>query len=473
MRFLPRKLNLNVRLILIFIACLAAATITFFLTVFYFTPFEDYRKQEKLNDQVKERLDDWKESMEAGNVSLADRDGIEEALGKVKGQHEKEWGFLVTDAEGNVAYRAGNLYSDDLSKLLEEKLSNGATHETDVMQAPFITMVSFPEGLGYVVIEAPLLVKVVNPTTYNQQLIQLILAFALAVVVFLILFVLFMRPVTRYIEQIESGIGRIVDHDWTYEIPVKGRDELSSLAANINWMTDQLRLRFERERELEQSKSELITNLSHDLRTPLTSIIGYLQLAKDQESPGDKGYVDTTYRLSLKLKGLMDELFEYTKLTHHQVELQTDQVDFAALLHQLVGEYTPILEGKGLRVEMEVPEEPVLVTVDIEKMIRVFDNLLSNVEKYSLEGTIKLRMKVEGDRVLTSLSNPSDPVDPEELHRLFDQFYRLDEARSTKIAGSGLGLAIAKRIVELHEGEIWAESGEGELTVWVALPVRG
>ncbi|UTE72027.1 HAMP domain-containing histidine kinase [Rossellomorea marisflavi] len=469
MRFLSLKLNLNVRLILIFIACLAAATVTFFLTVFYFTPLEDYRKQEKVNNQVEKVLADWKASLQAGNVSLSDSKGIEEAIGTVKDQRE-EWGFLVTDAEGDVTYRTGKLYSEDLPKLLEQKLRNDYSSGRDEKQAPFISTVMFQEGLGYVVIEAPSRLKAINPTTYNQQL---LLAFSLAVVVFLVLFVLFMRPVTRYIEQIESGIGRIVDHDWTYEIPVKGRDELSSLAANINWMTDQLRLRFERERELEQSKSELITNLSHDLRTPLTSIIGYLQLAKDQKSPGDKGYVDTTYRLSLKLKGLMDELFEYTKLTHHQVELQTDRVDFAALLHQLVGEYTPILEGKGLHVEMDVPEEPVLVTVDIEKMIRVFDNLLSNVEKYSLEGTINLRMRVEGDRVLTSLSNPSDPVDPEELHRLFDQFYRLDEARSTKIAGSGLGLAIAKRIVELHKGEIWAESGEGKLTLWVALPVRG
>ncbi|WP_317950113.1 sensor histidine kinase, partial [Rossellomorea marisflavi] len=304
MRFLPLKLNLNVRLILIFIACLAAATVTFFLTVFYFTPLEDYRKQEKVNNQVEKVLADWKASLEAGNVSLSDPKGIEEAIGTVKDQRE-EWGFLVTDAEGDVTYRTGKLYSEDLPKLLDQKLRNDYSSGRDEKQAPFISTVMFQEGLGYVVIEAPSRLKAINPTTYNQQL---LLAFSLAVLVFLVLFVLFMRPVTRYIEQIESGIGRIVDHDWTYEIPVKGKDELSSLAANINWMTDQLRLRFERERELEQSKSELITNLSHDLRTPLTSIIGYLQLAKDQKSPGDKGYVDTTYRLSLKLKGLMDEL---------------------------------------------------------------------------------------------------------------------------------------------------------------------
>lgn len=239
-------------------------------------------------------------------------------------------------------------------------------------------------------------------------------------------------------------------------------------------MTEQMRKRFEKERKVEQVKNELITNLSHDLRTPLTSIIGYLTLVKDKQYKNSEElekYIQTTYGISFKLKNLLDELFEHTKLSLPDMDMQFQEVDLGRVLYQLVGEYIPMFENRGLSVKVEIPDEAVFISLDIEKMIRVFDNLLSNAEKYSHEsGEIEIDLYTDDKQVITRISNTTDQIASEELSYLFDKFYRMDKARSSEVAGSGLGLSIAKRIVELHQGEIWAESEKEKITMYVALP---
>ena len=153
-------------------------------------------------------------------------------------------------------------------------------------------------------------------------------------------------------------------------------------------MASQLRERFEKERAIEKGKSEFITNISHDLRTPLTSIIGYLALVNEKQYRNKEElemYIQNTYNLTLKLKTLINELFEYTKLSLPDVKLRKEKVELGNLLGQLVGEYIPIFEKQQLIVKLNIINKDIWVWADIEKLVRVFDNLLSNTEKYSFQ----------------------------------------------------------------------------------------
>lgn len=465
--------KLNIKLILIFILCFVVASVTFFVIISYFQDIWSFQEEQKKGEKVEYVLHQTRQVAEKTNLDLSDRNAIMEMLSDIKQQHPT-LSLLVADGNGDVKFHTESprIREKNIKKLIQEKMNfNGQTQRTgDHQYSYFISPVTFNGEMGYLVIDSPPSKWEMNPIKYNRQVYT---ALGISVIAFLVLFFLLMRPITNYIKQIEQGIGRIVKKDWTYTIPVKGKNELSSLATNINWMTQQLRERFEHERKVEQSKNELITNLSHDLRTPLTSIIGYLQLVKDDRYKSKvelDEYVDTTYRLSQKLKQLLDELFEYTKLSLPDVEMHVQEIDLVGLLHQLVGEYEPIFEMKGYQVQLHLPANSVPLHIDVEKMVRVYDNLLSNAEKYSQGKDIEVKIHETKQEVITSISNITHHISPENVKQLFHRFYRGDEARSSKVAGSGLGLSISKRIVELHKGRIWAESNGDRLTVYVALP---
>ncbi|HBW38277.1 cell wall metabolism sensor histidine kinase WalK [Desulfosporosinus sp. BICA1-9] len=216
---------------------------------------------------------------------------------------------------------------------------------------------------------------------------------------------------------------------------------------------------------LDIMKNELITNFSHDLRTPLTSILGYLALIKDRKFETDEqfnDYVNIVYSKSEKLGGLIEDLFEYTKLTNKGVKFTRETVSLNELLEQLLEEHTLSFEENNLVIIKEIPQEKVFVEIDIDQTVRVFENLLLNAVKYSYKpGEIMVKILRENDDVLVIIQNKGKHIPQAELARLFDRFYRVEQSRTADKGGSGLGLAIAKGIVELQGGQIWAEcSGE-------------
>ncbi|MEK4244176.1 HAMP domain-containing sensor histidine kinase [Psychrobacillus sp. FSL K6-2684] len=287
------------------------------------------------------------------------------------------------------------------------------------------------------------------------------------ILTFIISLLVMIRRKIKYLQHITDSVQTIANGKLGTTIEIKGNDELSQLAKNINYMSKELKSKFEHERQIVSAKNELITNISHDLRTPLTSIIGYVDLLRKKEYRDDEqlyDYLETIYSKSQNFSKLINELFEYTKLTSPDLKLNFTEVELGGLLEQILGEYMPILEKEGLDIQKSITEEDIHVSMDIEKIVRVYDNLLMNVIKYSKKPSIlKVDLHIVGIKATFTISNQVENLPVQDVNKLFERFYRGDMARKED-GGSGIGLAISKRIIELHGGTIEANYREGWLT---------
>ncbi len=227
-------------------------------------------------------------------------------------------------------------------------------------------------------------------------------------------------------------------------------------------------------REAEQRKSDLVVYLAHDLKTPLSSVIGYLTLLDEApELPLEQRakYTSITLDKAYRLEQLINEFFDITRFSLQTVELERGRIDLSMMLMQIADEFYPVLEEKRLRIQLFVPPQ-LMITGDADKLMRVFDNLLRNAAGYSYEGTdIILTARGLGDAVEVTCRNTGDQIPPQSLERLFEKFFRADSARHSGPGGSGLGLAIARNIVQLHGGEITAESTPEYTQFRIILPI--
>lgn len=277
----------------------------------------------------------------------------------------------------------------------------------------------------------------------------------------------------KYLEEISAGLQQIAGGDLAYVITKRSNDELGALADNINSMSRQLKEKIEAERKSERTKNELVTNVSHDLRTPLTSIIGYLGLLNEGKYENDEqaqSFLDIAHRKALRLKALIEALFEYTKLNCGDIGLKCEEVDISELIGQLIEENAPLFEQFEVTVKPTVPKWKILVLADGDKLVRVFDNLLTNAVKYGHEGKlVRVAVIDEGDWVAVKVVNYGESIPAEDLPHLFERFYRVEKSRSEETGGTGLGLAITKQIVDLHGGIVFAESSDEETVFTVKL----
>lgn len=283
------------------------------------------------------------------------------------------------------------------------------------------------------------------------------------------------RKKLMYLKLISESVNHIANGKLGLMIETKGKDELTQLAQNINYMSKELENKFEHERRIESAKNELITNVSHDLRTPLTSIIGYLDLLRKGQYDNKiqyQEYLETIYSKSQRLKYLIDELFEYTRLSSPDVKLNLSEVDLGGLLEQIIGEYIPIFEKEHISVQKMITKEDIPVVLDAEKMVRVYENLFMNAIKYSLKPSeLHISLETKGNKAILKVSNKSEKPPVNNVNKLFERFFRGDKVRSDN-RGTGLGLTISKRIVELHDGIICAEYKEGWMNFIIEYPIH-
>ena len=214
--------------------------------------------------------------------------------------------------------------------------------------------------------------------------------------------------------------------------------------------------------------------LAHDLKTPLTSVIGYLTLLRDEQEISPQlreKYLSISLDKAERLEELINEFFEITRFNLSNIELQFSRINLTRMLEQLVFEFQPMLNEKQLHCTLTAAPD-IMLKCDVNKFQRVFDNLLRNAVFYSFEGSeISITAEKSDTSTVVQFVNHGDTIPPENLERLFEQFFRLDPSRGTNSGGAGLGLAIAKQITELHGGSITAKSENELIEFTVTIPV--
>ncbi len=292
---------------------------------------------------------------------------------------------------------------------------------------------------------------------------------------FLFLFFFFMlsKGSIRYLEEISGTLGKIAEGNFDIQIPKRSNDELGLLAENINQMTRKLKQSIEEERNAELTKNELVTNVSHDLRTPLTSILGYLELIDSDQYKDEvelRYYVNIAYHKSQRLKKLIDDLFEFTRVSYGGMKPKVELIDLGELMEQLAEEFVPLFREAGMEYRLSVPRERIMVMADGDLIARVFDNLITNSIRYGKEGKfIDLELTKDSKWAVARVANYGEPIPEGDLPYLFERFYRVEKSRSGETGGTGLGLAIAKSIVDLHQGRITAYNDPGRIVFEVCL----
>lgn len=302
-------------------------------------------------------------------------------------------------------------------------------------------------------------------TLENQFNLLFLLPTFITVISFILIFLLLVNRRLKYFKYIIKSVKKIDSLEFLSNLEEEGNDEFTELAKSINIMNARLQARLKKEKEIEDSKYELITSVSHDLKTPLTSIIGYLDLINnhryEDENSRDE-YISIVYHKSIRLKELVNELFEYTKLTSNDVKLELHRFNVSALINQLVGESIIDFNDKEIEVVLENPYKELYANIDVKLISRVFENLIKNAEKYSdSHSTFKIIVDSSEEYIIVHFINKCKGIKEIDVNKIFERFYRLDNARSSESEGSGLGLTISKKITELHQGYLDAEK-DGE-----------
>ena len=292
----------------------------------------------------------------------------------------------------------------------------------------------------------------------KQHTAVVLLYLILGILLFSITFMILQEPYIRYISKISDAVQNISEGNLNTVIDVIGDDEFSGMAANLNRMAADIKQLMEKERESERTKNELITNVAHDLRTPLTSIIGYLELLSSGPAISldmQKKYIDIAYVKAKRLEKLIEDLFGFTKMNYGKISMNIGKVDIVKLLGQLLEEFYPSFADKDLTYELKSNVPSQIITADGNLLARLFDNLINNAIKYGAEGKkVLIQVFAKNDIVTVSVTNYGYVIPAEELPLIFNKFYRVEQSRSSKTGGTGLGLAIAKNIVDMHGGTI-------------------
>ena len=296
-----------------------------------------------------------------------------------------------------------------------------------------------------------------------------------SVLLMVLYFVLFSHGFVVYVREIIQGIEKMKNGNFTDEIPVRGNDEFSEIADSINEMRRNLGETLAQQKMVEQTKDELVTNVAHDLRTPLTSILGYLDLLQQKDTLTEEQqqkYLGIVTSKARQLETLIKDLFDYTRYDKDKVKIKKEILDLNLFMPQLVDEFYPSFMENHLNCVTHFCEGQLNIEGNGELLARAIGNLMSNAIKYGADG--KLLEVYTGrlsDYAFVAIVNYGRVIPPEDLEKIFDKFYRVENSRSLKTGGTGLGLTIAKNIVTLHDGNIWAMSGDNGTRFQMEIPL--
>lgn len=326
---------------------------------------------------------------------------------------------------------------------------------------------------------------IISRATYNHLLnkcnqspklmgLSLFITVIIFLVYFLLIFMRQMNGLTSYISEMAGYIKQIATGHLEVQIPIRQHNELSTLAVQINQMAKDLKVLMDKEREWEEQKYNLITNLSHDLKNPLMSIRGFLELICKKKYKDEvmlNHYSQIAFDKSIQLQDSINQLFELSKLSHSNVDVHKTSVNMEELASQVLLSFLPELEKKQLRYGVEMIGHHKMIEVDPNLMVRVFENLIANALKYGVGAhyiNITIEENLEREMVL-HVCNDGRPIEEGNQKKIFERFYRAEKDEDKK-EGSGVGLAVVKAIVSLHQGEIKVISNQVKTDFVITLP---
>lgn len=338
------------------------------------------------------------------------------------------------------------------------------------------TMIQSNPGVqsGIFIIKQSLVIGPFHAQIWSYQRIVMVL------LVLIDIGVLWWRLLRRYhLYQLDHIIGElhyIAQGHLEHRIPFRVNGNQQHVITSVNALVDTITQAMQEERASEKSKDELITNVSHDLRTPLTSIIGYLGLIEDHQYQSEEDivkYSHIAYDKAKQMKNLVEDLFEYTKVQQHGAPVNLMTVDLGQLLEQVGASFELEADKKGMAINVSCEPTPLSITADPEKLGRLFSNLVANALKYGHGASyIHLTAKQLGEKVVITVANDGGKIPAESVKHLFERFYRVESSRNKATGGTGLGLAIVQSIVELHHGSVTVRSDDQETAFVVTLPVK-
>jgi len=285
------------------------------------------------------------------------------------------------------------------------------------------------------------------------------------------------RYVIMRIHHMIGEVRHIAAGHFHKQVEVVDTYELGNMAMSINNIVYQAQKSMEEERMAEKIKNDLVTNVSHDLRTPLTSILGYLNLINGDKYRDEvelRYYTQIVHDKAKRLHELINDLFEFTRMQNKGMNLQKEKINLAEMLDQLVVQFAPQFKQAEMEARQRNEAIQPIVPADGKKLVRVFENLISNALNYGQEGKyVDILLRETERTIIVEITNYGEGIPAIDLPHIFDRFYRVEKSRTEYSGGSGLGLAIAKSIMDLHEGEIHVSSDAERTTFQVWLPKQG
>lgn len=315
------------------------------------------------------------------------------------------------------------------------------------------------------IFESEHLKEILNkPFLSEKMYMDMIFSFVFVIIFFALYYLLISRKMVDGLRSISKSVEQMKEGNFDITLDLDGNDEVSVLARSVLEMSDEIKAMMEKQKRLEQEKDDLITSVAHDLRTPLTSILGYLDLILyNQEISMEEKvkYLTIVNKKSLQLKKLIEELFDYTKYSKNQMIPKKIKLDITKFMEQIVEEFYPSFYENHIEVCTNFPTKSIFIDADGDLLARAIGNILNNAVKYGADGKqIIITMKEVKSQIKISIINFGQIIPKEDIDKIFDRFFRVEQSRSEKTGGTGLGLAIAKSIFELHEASVEVTSGE-------------
>lgn len=458
--------RLRLQLLLLTICAILISSISFFVL----NKFISYRFFERTylsfnKDEVNHNLNfkNLINSFSSINEKDLENSSKNNIINEIINKYSSDSQIYLTDWDGNILYASKDIYLKkiDINNVINMNYMTNYNNE-DYLRVYCIKL----KNTNYFLIYEAKLKESIEKSYATGE--STTIAILISVFIFITIFLLATKNKIKYIEYISDSLKEISKGNLDYVVEIKGIDELATLSSNINYMEYELKDKIEKERKSEQTKNELITNISHDLRTPLTSILGYISLIIDEEydnSAEMKNYLNIAYSNIKKLKTLIEDLFTFTMVSNATIELNKSEISLNDIIRQLIFEVSPIYQEKNINIFDIMPKEKLLIKGDGSKLSRVFENLLVNALKYSAPNTnVEISSEENDNYFIIKMSNTCNNLSQDDLDKLYDRFYRSDKSRNAKTGGNGLGLAIAKSIITLHEGEIWAILNNNKVT---------